>query len=320
MLAPSSIGVFEDMGDLAKPSDQSLEEDMRSFLDAIKDQPAYSRSTWLAYDTDLRCFMDYLQQTCGRAPRLTDLNTSQVANFLDAERKTGRRQSTLIRRRSTLRSFAAYLQQQNTTMSGLFDPHADHIVRVIQGAHAKPAKPALGSADIQKIWAILQASRRPRARRDMAILALLLETGLSMGRLVCLDLSDLESNRGKMHLRVEPEQAVWVVLEAAVEPLQYYLKEGRPELNPSPEQNALFISQTGNRMSRQGIWQVLHYWGKVVDLPVALSPRLARNTAALQLTRSRRPISEIQMLLGHSNPLSTQALLRRLSAQAREEE
>jgi integrase/recombinase XerD len=311
--------MFEGMGDLVKSGDQSMEEHVRSFLGSIKDQPAYSRSTWLAYEADLRCFIGYLQKTYGRAPRVEDLNTIQVANFLDAERKAGRRQSTLIRRRSTLRSFTAYMQQQSLTKSVLFDPHADRIVQVIQEAHTKPANPAVAPADIQKIWSVLQASRRPRARRDMAILALLLETGLSMGRLVDLDLSDLESSRGTMQLRVNKEQAVWVVLAAAVEPIERYLKEGRPELNPSPEQQALFISQTGNRMSRQGIWQVLHYWGKVVNLPVALSPRLARNTAALRLTHDRRPIAEIQRLLGHSNPLSTQALLRRLSKQTRKD-
>jgi hypothetical protein len=33
----------------------------------------------------------------------------------------------------------------------------------------------------------------------------------------------------------------------------------------------------------------------------------------VQLAQSGRPLSEIQILLGHSNPLSTRALLRRLA-------
>ena len=66
------------------------------------------------------------------------------------------------------------------------------------------------------------------------------------------------------------------------------------------------------RMSRQGIWQILRHWGRMVVTPITLSPRLVRHTAALRVLRSGRSLVEVQALLGHSNPLSTQALLRRL--------
>jgi integrase/recombinase XerD len=96
--------------------------------------------------------------------------------------------------------------------------------------------------------------------------------------------------------------------------IDIYLKIGRPELNRSIDEPALFISQVGTRMSRQSAWQVLRHWGELAELPVTLSPRLLRHTAALRMTHASRPISEIQMLLGHSNPLSTQALLHRLES------
>ncbi|RPI33570.1 MAG: hypothetical protein EHM70_05630 [Chloroflexota bacterium] len=72
------------------------------------------------------------------------------------------------------------------------------------------------------------------------------------------------------------------------------------------------MSQVGVRMSRQSVWQVLRQRGRAANIPVMISPRLLRHTAALRLARAGRSLSEIQSFLGHSNPLSTQALLHRL--------
>jgi integrase/recombinase XerD len=94
--------------------------------------------------------------------------------------------------------------------------------------------------------------------------------------------------------------------------MERYLLEGRPELNHRADEKALFISQMDGRMSRQGIWQVLRHWGGMVKPPILLSPRLVRHTAALRMAQTGRTIAEIQSLLGHRNPLSTRALLRRL--------
>jgi integrase len=66
------------------------------------------------------------------------------------------------------------------------------------------------------------------------------------------------------------------------------------------------------RLSRQGIWQILNHWGKLVNPPIKLSPRLLRHNAAVRMHRDGKPIPEIQIRLGHRNPLSTRALIRRL--------
>jgi integrase/recombinase XerD len=148
---------------------------------------------------------------------------------------------------------------------------------------------------------------------------LLLETGISVGTLVALNLDDLVFEGSQLRLRLGGEKEILLSQGKASELIQRYLKEGRPELNHAPEEEALFISQTGERMSRQGVWQVLRRWGRVIDLPVTLSPRLARHTAVIQLVESGRSLAEIQAMLGHSNPLSTQALLRRLGVSGEHE-
>ena len=291
-----------------------MEAHLSAYLASLEAQSRYSESTRLAYSSDLRIFFDYLRKKLKRSPKLEDLTVHHVADFLDAERQAGRRQSTLIRRWASLRRFVEYLSQRHIISGGALEANNHLIDRVISKVSPAPPSSYLADIQIKGIQDVIEASPRLRARRDQAILALLVETGLSVGTLVDLDLSDLDLDAKKIHITTEAKQDLWLPLDNATEHLKQYLSEGRPDLNPKPDESALFVSQMGSRMSRQGIWQILQHWGRRVQPPVNLSPRLLRHTAALRLARSGRTLAEIQALLGHSNPLSTQALLRRLKS------
>ena len=289
-----------------------MEGHVRAFLTALGSDDAYSSSTRMAYENDLRCFVAYLQDSLTRSPRLSDFTTRQVADFLEHERVQGLRHSTLIRRRATLRRFARFLKKQFPDKVEQFDP-SSKLIDLSLGRPAETNKPNyLGTDQLEAVWAVLLASPSPRARRDHALMAILLEMGLSVASLVALDLQDVNLEAGMLCLAVEEDRQIWISLGEAGEPLQRYLQVGRPELNCSPEEQALFVSQTGRRMSRQGVWQVLRQWGRRARLEEVLTPRLVRHTAAFRLAKSGRSLEDIQALLGHTNPLSTHALLRRL--------
>ena len=75
---------------------------------------------------------------------------------------------------------------------------------------------------------------------------------------------------------------------------------------------ALFVSQMGGRVSRQGIWQGIRNWGREAELSLDLSPRIIRHTATKAMIKAGKKIEEIQLLLGHQNIFSTRTLVRRL--------
>lgn len=293
---------------------ESVEAYINSFLTRLETDPSYSESTRMAYGSDLRVFLHHLEEYLDRSPKLGDLNTRQVAHFLEAERHNGRRHSTLVRRLATLRRFIAYLQDEGSLEKNILDSKDELIDEAIANVAPTRSPNTLSAAQLKRLWSRIEASQRLRARRDQAILTLLLETGLSVGTLVSLDLTDLDLNSGRLHLQTDNSNDIWLPLGNATESLRRYLEDGRRDLNPQPDETAVFISQMGGRISRQGIWQILRYWGKQTEPPIDLSPRVVRHTAALRMARNGRALDEIQALLGHSNPLSTQALLRRLEA------
>ncbi len=289
-----------------------MQAEIRAFLASLDAQPSYSTSTRLAYANDLARFYHYLQRTLQRSPQLSDIDPQSIASFLDSEKLNGKRSATLLRRKAALRLFMAFLSKNGYPLSPLAID--GWLAGISFPSRPQAALPYLATEQVQNLMQTIEHEQRPIARRDSAILALLLHTGITVSKLISLDLTDVNLYTGNLHLSNAHGEPYWHPLDSAARYLDRYIKEGRPDLNPFPGETALFISQIGSRLTRQSVWQILRHWGTVTQASIPITPRLIRNTAALQLRRSGLPISRIQALLGHSNPLSTQALLHRLEA------
>ena len=291
-----------------------METAVNAFLSSLETDPAYSESTQLAYANDLRVFLLYLDGVQDHTPCLNDLTTDQVAKFLAVERHAGRRRNTLIRRLATLKCFQGYLVSEGLLATQFFTVSDGEIQRIISEMPESLSQHSLKQEQIRELLAIMESSHRPRALRDRAIFMLLLETGLSVANLTALDMTDLDLNARQLHVYLDWQGDIWLGMGEAQPSVEEYIKEGRPNLLHQPGEPALFISQMDGRLSRQGVWQILKYWGQQANPPIPLSPRLLRHTAALQMKMAGLSNTDIQIRLGHRNPLSTQALIRRLEA------
>jgi integrase/recombinase XerD len=290
-----------------------LENEISTFLKSLAAYQTYSGSTRAAYGSDLKIFVEYLKQHLQRSPLVTDFNSAEITNFFIAEKQEGRQSSTLMRRRAALLRFEKHLLTEGLLEKSQFG-EGNLVLGQAGGIGELRGHPLhLDDQEIKQLFSLLEDSHRPLNQRDRAILHLLLEMGLSVSTLIAVSLEDVDLSRGEIQLPDHQGLKHWLPLGVAASAVECYIKQARPELNPSPDETALFISQNGIRMSRQSIWMVLRHWGKAAGLEMPLSPRMLRHTAALRLARGGRNISEIQVLLGHRNPLSTQALLKRLN-------
>jgi integrase/recombinase XerD len=288
-----------------------MQAEIRAFLASLESEPSYSISTRLAYGSDLTRFFDYLKRSLKHFPAPSDVHTQSIASFLENEQRSGKKVNTLLRRKAALRLFIIFLSK-----NGYITPQSEDDNPIPK----KPVQSKLSASTLQfsalvQIRNLLQtidSSKKPIARRDSAIMALLLDTGLPVRKLISLDLGDVDLSSEKLLLSNGQNEYDWFPLGPSVRYLVRYIKEGRPDLNPYPGETALFISQIGSRLTRQGIWQTLKHWGVLSRASTPISPRAIRHAAILQLAHSGMPLAQIQLLLGHTNQLSTLALLHRL--------
>lgn len=283
-----------------------------SFIKHLEQQAQYAPNTLQAYASDLRCFLEALAEQLGRSPILDDFQPEMLEAYFEREAGHGQSRNTLARRKATLKKFHRYLLQAGHKPAdfSLGALEAIELPGSSSGKTSTTIQP-LTAPEIARLLDHMESARLPRARRDQALLMLVVELGLPVNRLVSLDLVDVDLQAGL--LRPRADNSAEVSLGAAGDYLARYVTQGRPDLNPNPDDPALFISQFGGRLSRQGIWQILEHWGQVGGFDGQVSPRSLRYTAAARMLQAGRSLEEIHLLLGHSNLLSTQAFLRRLS-------
>lgn len=280
------------------------------FLMVLDSEMEVSESTKKAYASDLQKFVEFVERKLKRKPQFSDFSAAVFFQFLEDEKKKGLKPSTLHRRRVALKKFAEYLHQKGDLDLVSVNEIAGWR-RKLWEEIAKREATSLSESEIQQLLEIIGAERKTRNLRDLLIVSLILETGISIGVLVDLNLSDVNL-RAKKIVSNSGEEVVYSI-EKSVGHLKAYLVESRPELTQSLNEEALFVSQMGGRITRQGVWQVIQAWGEAAGLSVSLSPRILRHTAVRKMLAEDRDVEEIQKLLGHGNKHSTQALIRKLS-------
>ena len=69
---------------------------------------------------------------------------------------------------------------------------------------------------------------------------------------------------------------------------------------------AVFLNARGGRLSRQGAWDVLRRYARLVGLEGKLSPHVLRHSCATHMLDHGADIRAVQELLGHASISTTQ--------------
>ena len=145
----------------------------------------------------------------------------------------------------------------------------------------------------------------PLAIRDLALMELMYSCGLRLMELSALNIGDVDlQDRTVPVVGKGGKTRVLPVGKAASLSLVRWL-EIRSQLVPSDEQ-ALFISQRGTRLSHRAIQQRLHYWGIKQNIDNNVHPHRLRHSFASHLLESSGNLRAVQELLGHADISTTQ--------------
>lgn len=148
-------------------------------------------------------------------------------------------------------------------------------------------------------------------QRDRALLELLYGTAIRLSECHRLDLQDLELARGILLVRAgkgRKDRMVPVPREAAAA-LSRYLRDARSSLVRDPQEQALFLTRRGRRISRVTIGLLVRDYG--IGAGVRVSPHGLRHACATHLLAGGADVRHVQRILGHHD-LRTTALYTRV--------
>jgi integrase/recombinase XerD len=142
------------------------------------------------------------------------------------------------------------------------------------------------------------------ALRDHAILELLYGGGLRVAEICSLHVEDLQLDAGRAQVRGKGDKERIVPLgRSAIEALERYLAQGRPELARVGVQRALFLSVRGRPLTRQWVWEMVR---GASPASVKASPHKLRHSCATHMVEHGADLRSVQTLLGHADIATTQ--------------
>ena len=139
--------------------------------------------------------------------------------------------------------------------------------------------------------------------RDLAILTLMINTGIRVSECNGLDINDVDLRVNAMIIvRKGGVQDVLYFGDAVHDALEYYIKGEREYVNPvEGHENALFFSKQGKRISVDAIERIVKKFSQAAVPNKKITPHKLRSTYGTALYRETGDIRLVADVLGHEN-------------------
>ena len=290
-------------------------------------EPRTSARTRLAYAYDLKTFFDFLKQAN------PELKTKELRDFplsildeiklMDLEEymeylkcySTEKREDLIntergiMRKVSTVKSFYNYFYRteriQNNPASLLQLPkiHEKEIIRLDVDEVAR----FLDEVEDGECLTEKQKAYHAKTKlRDLAMMTLLLGTGLRVSECVGLNINDVDFRNGGLRIHRKGGKEVIVYFGAEVEyALQDYLSEREHIVPEEGSEEALFLSMQRKRINVRSVEKMVKKYAQLVTPLKKITPHKLRSTYGTNLYRETGDIYLVADVLGHSDVNTT---------------
>lgn len=282
--------------------------------------------TRLAYAYDLACFFDYLHENnpvCKKMDikdfpidlldQIKPMDIEEYLYYLKVYEKDGVAHTNdergLKRKLASLRSFYNYLYKNemiDTNPAVKVDMPKIHEKNIIRLDIDEVAM-LLDEVESGECLTKRQQMYHERTKtRDLALLTLMLGTGIRVSECVGLDADDvdLKNNGIKVHRKGGAEVIVYFGDEVR-EALCEYLAERNEITAVEGHENALFLSMQNKRISVRAVENLVKKYSRQVTTLKNITPHKLRSTYGTSLYRETGDIYLVADVLGHKDVNTT---------------
>jgi site-specific recombinase XerD len=303
------MGVVYERSELPRDFEVNLNRFRKELL--IKERAS---NTVKSYLSDLDLFFQYLIKHHPYIERIEQIRPVHVNDFEQASRlDRANSMRTVSRRLSSIRKFFDFMVQLE-----IIDKERHPAAKGKEAIKAKPPELRRNNVDFMNEDELFKFFRALFSRtdlkggrekwmqkRDIAMFALFLGTGLRISELVSLNLAHYEQivreNQITLIGKGKRERTV-PVRESERNYLTDYVSV-RPHCR---EKEALFLTKHYERMSVRGIQYVIKTYLRSAEIRMSITPHKLRHTYASLLVQKGVDMRRIQLLLGHKSITTTQ--------------
>ena len=271
-------------------------KNIEQYLDYLKYQKKYSYYTILSYHDDILEFFEYLKREGLDYKNLVYSDLRFYLMYLKEEKKD--KNSSIDRKLSSLRGFYQFLANEGVVSSNVFT--------LLSGPKREKKLPRYFEYNELEDLFLACDLDDCLGQRDRLILEMLYATGVRVGELVSIKVSDISFNeRTILILGKGNKERIVPYGEYCDEILRLYLSKGYLELNKK-NSPYLFLNYQGGKLTERGVRYLLEQIIKKTSIQKQISPHMIRHSFATHLLNQGCDLMTVQKLLGHESIKATQ--------------
>ena len=274
-------------------SDDVCLAEFQKYLAEVKKSSA---NTLASYMRDVRQLEGYLSSH--DLPGLAEAGEDDLLNYTHWLKAAGKSAATISRCIASLKCFYNFLLSE-----GEIDDLPTGKLVPEKAEHKLPQ--ILTSKEVELLLEQPECTDM-KGYRDRAMLELLYATGIRVSELIGLNTSDINLPAGVIRCTSKGKERMIPLYPAAVKALNEYVEFIRPQMIADPDEHALFVNVSGERMSRQGFWKIIKSYQAKAHIEKTITPHTLRHSFAAHLLENGADLHAIQEMLGHADISSTQ--------------
>ena len=289
-------------------------------------EPTTSSRTRIAYAYDLGIFFDFLHENnvmCSKMDirdiplsymdLLKPVDIEEYLEYLKYYVKDGMEHTNdergKARKLASLKTFYNYfyrkelLERNPAALVDMPKVHEKNIIRLDVDEIAMLLDEVEQG---EKLTKNQQVFHNKTKTRDLALLTLLLGTGIRVSECVGLDIEDVDFKNGGIKIRRKGGNEVIIYFGEEVEiALLNYLEEREQIVAVEGHQNALFLSLQKKRINVRSVENLVKKYSKTVTQVKNITPHKLRSTYGTALYRETGDIYLVADVLGHKDVNTT---------------
>lgn len=290
-------------------------------------EPRTSSRTRIAYAYDLTVFFDFLAKENPvfakmgrkdiRLEHMDEITVSDLEEYMeylkyrfnDNHQEVTNKERGIMRKISSLKSFYNYffrIEKLTTNPAALVQLPKLHEKEIIR---LDVDEVALLLDEVEQGGSLTEKQKAFHNRtriRDLALLTLLLGTGIRVSECVGLNLDDVDFKNGGIHIHRKGGKEVTIYFGTEVEDaLLDYLDERKDIAAEPGSEEALFLSLQRKRINVRSVENLVKKYAKIVTPLKKITPHKLRSTYGTNLYRETGDIYLVADVLGHSDVNTT---------------
>ena len=291
-------------------------------------EPRTQSRTRIAYAYDIKIFLQFLLEENPSIKKsytnlteipisvLESLTVTDIEEYMEYlkyrdtdGKKISNKENAIKRKISTLKSVFKYFYRTEKLSENIMERvqlpklHSKEIIRLDIDEVAMmidEAENGEGLSDRQRAY------HGKTKVRDVALLSLLLGTGIRVSECVGLDISDVDfKNNGILIHRKGGKEVTVYFSDEVKEALQNYYDERVLILEESGHEGAFFLSMQNKRLSVRSVENLVKKYAKIISPLKKVTPHKLRSTYGTNLYKETGDIYLVADVLGHSDVNTT---------------